>query len=98
MTATVATSPALASALSSDSESVADERNLFRRGQTAVTEDDDEEAYLSSTDDQQHLCDTEHEKIHVENTCSVSSIKTTGGYHVIKCIMRLYLQQCILMH
>ena len=44
MTATVATSPALASALSSDSESVADERNLLRRGQTAVTEDDDEEA------------------------------------------------------
>jgi hypothetical protein len=46
-TATIATSPALASALSGDSESAADVRNLLRRGETVLTadgEDDDEEA------------------------------------------------------
>ena len=42
MTATVATSPALSSVLSDDSESVADLRNLLRRGEIALTEDDDE--------------------------------------------------------
>ena len=48
MTATVATSPALASALSDDSESVAEVRNLLRRGEIALTDGDDDEAAVAA--------------------------------------------------
>ena len=49
MTATVATSPALASALSDDSESVAEVRNLLRRGEIALADgDDDDEAAVAA--------------------------------------------------